>query len=359
MTEQEYMSYDNIRHVLDQFCLDSEPLSWKLFGSGHINRTVLLQTKSGKKYVLQRISEELTKEPDRMMENISGVLAHIAKKEPDPRKRLTLVPAKNGTMLFWDESGAWRIYHYLEDSFCLQAPRSDDDFYRAALAFGHFEELLRDYPADLLTETLPGFHNTPGRYRQFHNALDKDCMDRCKNALPEIEFVLEREAGAGRLQKMQDAGEMPVRVTHNDTKLNNVMFDEKTGEALCVVDLDTVMPGLSVNDFGDAIRFGASTAAEDERDLSKVTLSIDRYRAFSKGFLEACPNLDPVETEYFPEGARIMTLEVGLRFLTDYLEGDRYFHIGYEDHNLIRCRTQFKLVTEIEQKWDLLHITKL
>ena len=218
------------------------------------------------------------------------------------------------------------------------------------MAFGGFQHTLADFPAGTLHETIPNFHNTPDRYRLFRAALASDRCGRAASVEKEIAFVLMREEQAGALQRMRESGELPLRVTHNDTKLNNVMLDAATHRPLCVIDLDTVMPGLAAYDFGDSIRFGAATAAEDERDLSRVSMSLTRFAAFTRGFLCACPGLTPRERETLPLGAYTMTLECGMRFLTDYLDGDRYFAVAREGHNLDRARTQLALVADMERK---------
>ena len=228
-----------------------------------------------------------------------------------------------------------------------------EDFYESALAFGNFQRLLADYPADTLHETIRGFHDTRARFEVFRQAVEKDVCGRADSVRKEIEFVLSHEDVANVFGKLQENGEVPLRVTHNDTKLNNIMIDNTTGKGICVIDLDTVMPGLVMNDFGDSIRFGASTAAEDEQDLSKVSCSMELFEIYVKGFLEGCAgSLTPKEVELLPMGAKVMTYECGMRFLTDYLEGDHYFKIHREGHNLDRARTQFKLVEDMENKWD-------
>jgi len=230
---------------------------------------------------------------------------------------------------------------------------SPEQFYKSAVAFGRFQSLLSDYPAHTLHETIPDFHNTPDRLRKFREAVERDAFGRAGDVRDEILFCNTREAFIHTLADAEKAGELPLRVTHNDTKLNNIMFDSATGEPICVVDLDTVMPGYSVNDFGDSIRFGATTADEDERDLSKVNLDLNLYELYTKGFIEGCGGkLEPKELSLLPAGAKMITLECGMRFLTDYLEGDNYFRIHRPGQNLDRCRTQFKLVADMEKHWD-------
>ena len=221
------------------------------------------------------------------------------------------------------------------------------------MAFGRFQGLLADYPAETLHETIQDFHNTVKRLDTFKKAVEADGCGRAAQVQEEIQFVLDREALAHKLCDMQAEGKLPLRVTHNDTKLNNIMIDDETRKAICVIDLDTVMPGLSVNDFGDSIRFGASTGAEDEPDLSKVSCSMELFELYTKGFVEGCKgSLTEEELDMLPVGAMTMTYECGMRFLTDYLEGDHYFKIHREGHNLDRCRTQFKLVKDMEEKWN-------
>ena len=332
------------------FPLDGAPFSIEPYGSGHINKTFLLVTTTGHRYILQRISDAFDVEA--LMRNIEAITQYTAEHASDSRATLKLIHTMDGKSYYPDESGNYRIYDYTEGCICLDAVEGPEDFYESAVAFGSFQQMLTHFPAETLSEPIPNFHNTIDRYRIFHEILDKDPCGRVKDALPEIEFALSHEQEAGTLQRMRESGELPLRVTHNDTKLNNVMLDAKTRKALCVVDLDTVMPGLSVYDFGDSIRFGAATAAEDEADLSKMTIDLNLFRAYTRGFLSACPGLTDREIEMLPMGAKIMTLECGVRFLTDYLDGDHYFAVHRQAHNLIRSRTQFKLVAEMEAKWD-------
>ena len=331
------------------FKLEGAPYSMERYGCGHINQTYLLVTTTGRRYILQKISEAFN--IPGMMKNIEGVCDHIAKKVSDPRGAMRLVRTTDGQAYIKFDDGSYRVYDFVEDSICLQAAETPEDFYQSALAFGRFEGLLSDYPAKTMFESLPKFHNTPNRYKIFKETIAKDPEGRVKEVQEEIAFCLEREEGAGILQQMQDSGELPTRVTHNDTKLNNVMFDEKTRKGLCVIDLDTCMPGLSLYDYGDAIRFGACTGAEDETDLSKITIDLDLFRIYTKGFIEAC-DLSEKEIEMLPWGAKIMTLECGVRFLTDYIDGDHYFAIHRPGHNLDRARTQFKMVADMEAHWD-------
>ena len=335
-----------------QFCLDAEPASCTPHGCGHINRTYLVATAGGRCYILQKINHHTFRDVAGLMENIELVTEHLRRKSPDPRSVLTLIRTKDGKSYLEADDGYWRVFRFVEDSICLQQPESDADFYESAVGFGTFQQLLSDFPAEKLHETIPNFHNTPDRYRAFHETLTRDPMHRAAQVQPEIEFALARQAEMATLQNALDAGELPLRVTHNDTKLNNVLFDAKTRKALCIIDLDTVMPGSALYDYGDSIRFGAATAAEDERELDKMEMSLERFRVFTRGYVRACPGLTQKELELLPLGAKVMTMECGVRFLTDHIDGDNYFSIHREGQNLDRAHTQFKLVADMERKWD-------
>ena len=268
---------------------------------------------------------------------------------------MRLVKTLNNAAYLEYEGEFWRVYDFVEDSICLQQAETPEDFYESAVAFGSFQQQLKDFPAATLHETIPNFHNTADRYRIFKGAISADKAGRAKDVQAEIDFALAREAEAGTLVRLLAEGKLPLRVTHNDTKLNNVMLNAKTRKSLCVIDLDTVMPGLSLYDFGDSIRFGAASAEEDEQDLSKVEMRLDLFETYTKGFLGACPGLTELERELLPLGAKLMTLECGVRFLTDYLDGDHYFAIHRPGQNLDRARTQFKLVADMEAKWQQMH----
>ena len=339
--------------IIAQFKTDGAAHGRGALGNGHINSTALAEAESGKKYVLQRINTAIFQNVDGLMQNIVAVTRHLAQKDPDPRHVLRLVPTRSGDSYFRDENGdCYRMYEFIENSICLEMAQNADDFRQSAVAFGHFQSQLADFPADTLVETIPRFHDTPFRFEQLDKAIADDASGRLREVQPEIEFAMRRREEAGAMVEMLRRGELPLRVTHNDTKLNNVMLDAETRAPLCVVDLDTVMPGLAGNDFGDSIRFGASTAAEDERDLNKVHMSMELYRAYANGFLSACPGLSRAERETLPLASKLMTLECGIRFLADHIAGDTYFHIARPGHNLDRCRTQFKLIESMEAQWD-------
>ena len=343
---------EHLLAILHSFRLDAEPVSCEPYGCGHINVTYLVVTKSGRRYILQKINHHTFRDVAGLMENITAVTEFLRTKTDDPRSVLTLVRTHEGESYLHAQEGYWRVYNFVEDTLCLQLPETDEDFYQSAVGFGTFQQLLADFPAAQLHETIPNFHNTPDRYRAFLDVLDRDPMRRAAQVQPEIDFALARQAEMAVLQAALTTGELPLRVTHNDTKFNNVLLDAKTRKALCVIDLDTVMPGSSLYDFGDSIRFGAATAAEDERDLSKMELSLERFRAFTHGYIRACPNLTQKEVELLPLGTKVMTMECGVRFLTDYLDGDHYFAVHRSGQNLDRARTQFKLVADMEKKWS-------
>ena len=333
------------------------------YGSGHINDTFVVHTQPGedpcRRFILQRISSAAFKHPDEVMANIVGVTSFLGEKIMEAggnpaRETMSVWATKSGENFYTDsEGGAWRVYPFVEDTICLQKAETPELFAASARAFGKFQRMLKDYPADTLYETIPKFHDTEDRLAKLKAAVAADVMGRVKEVGPELKFVQEREADCSvALSALRD-GRLPLRVTHNDTKLNNILIDRESGEGICVIDLDTVMPGLAINDFGDSIRFGANHSAEDERDLTKVNFDLELFDVYAAGFLEGAGGaLTETELDYLPWGAKLMTLECGIRFLTDYLEGDHYFRIHREGQNLDRCRTQFKLVSDMEAPWD-------
>lgn len=351
-----------IQDAMNAFTLQGEIKSCERYGSGHINDTFLVECEAedgGHRYILQRMNHDVFKDPVSLMKNIEGVTSFLREKIQgqggDPaRETLNLVPTKDGGTFYKDELGNyWRVYLFIEDAVCYDQVEKPEDFYQSGKAFGYFQRQLAEYPAKELAETIPNFHNTPVRLENFKQAVAEDVCQRAAGVPDEIAFVLAREADTGVAMDMLAEGKLPLRVTHNDTKLNNIMFDAKTGEALCIIDLDTIMPGFSIFDFGDSIRFGANTGAEDEKDLSKISLSLELFEIYTKGFLEGSQGkLTREEVDMLPMGAKLMTLECGMRFLADYLQGDVYFKTHYPEHNLDRCRTQFELVADMERKWD-------
>ena len=343
-----------MQEILNAFRLKGSPVFCQRFGEGHINETYLTTCDTGLSYILQKINTNTFKDPVGLMENVSAVTAFLAKNADDPRGTMRIIYAKDGKPYHVDEQGAyWRMYDFVPSSICLQKAETTRDFYNTGLAFGRFQKLLADFPAETLHESIPKFHDTRDRFRQLHEAVENNRSGRLDTCQPELEFALAREKEAGVIVEALESGAMPWRVTHNDTKLNNILLDYDTHEPLCVIDLDTVMPGSALYDFGDSIRFGAATAAEDEQDLSKVSMSLELFEVYTKGFLAGCGgSLTELELEMLPMGAKMMTLECGIRFLADHLNGDVYFRIHRDSHNLDRARTQFKLVADMENKMD-------
>ncbi|MGN0636500.1 MAG: phosphotransferase enzyme family protein [Acutalibacteraceae bacterium] len=349
-----------VHEILSHFDLPGTLISYRPIGCGHINDTLMVtyrQENSETGYILQRINTNVFRNPDQLMENVHRVTAYLAdvirKNGGDPaRETLTVYPTKEGERYYRTATGdCMRVYNFVADTYTLQSIENPDDFRKAGAAFGNFQCMLADYPSKTLHETIPDFHNTVSRFEALKTAIAEDAAGRAAGVQTEIDFALAREADTHVLLDLLKKGELPLRVTHNDTKLNNILFDNTTRQGLCVVDLDTVMPGLSLYDFGDSIRFGANTADEDEKDVSKVSLSLDLYRAYVEGYLStAGSSLTDREIEYLPFSAKLLTYECGIRFLTDYLNGDTYFHTAYPEHNLIRCRTQFALVADMERK---------
>ena len=341
--------------VAQQFEVDGKLSAVTHYGTGHINDTycaVFHQEGRPVRTILQRINTAIFKNPAALMENISRVTAHVAKKleaEPDSHRRvLTLIPTRDGHAWHREEDGhCWRMYRFIEDAHTYDSVQSPQQAFQAAHAFGQFQSLLADLPAPRLQDTVPDFHNTPLRFAAFERAVAADAVNRAALAKSEIEFALARQSIAGVLLS---AG-LPERVTHNDTKLNNVLFDDVTGEALCVIDLDTVMPGLSLYDFGDMVRTATSPAEEDELDLAKVSMQFPMFEALVRGYLSTAGGfLTKEEKQHLAFAGRLLAFEQGIRFLADHLAGDPYYKVHRPGHNLDRCRTQFKLLQSIEQQ---------
>ena len=351
-----------LNEVLEAFDFGNPVVGAMRFGYGHINDTFCVHTQPKDDccacFILQRMSSAAFKHPDQLMKNIIGVTEYLGKQiaangGDRSREAMEVIRPRSGEDYYTDsQGGAWRVYPFVKDIYCYQTADTPELFAASGRAFGRFQKMLAGYPAHTLFETIPHFHDTEDRLAKLKAAMEADALGRVKDCGPEIEFVMARQADCSvALQALRD-GVLPLRVTHNDTKLNNVLIDKKTGEGMCVIDLDTVMPGLSINDFGDSIRFGANHSKEDEKDLSKVNFDMELYEVYTRGFLEGAQgSLTAAELEYLPWGARLMTLECGIRFLTDYLDGDHYFRIHYADQNLDRCRTQFKLVKDMEERF--------
>ncbi|MFT4145878.1 MAG: aminoglycoside phosphotransferase family protein [Mobilitalea sp.] len=361
MTREEYCS--KIEDVISNMDFQGDCTHYERYGNGHINDTFVVYAKQEDgteiRYILQRINHQIFQQPEQLMKNIAGVTDFIKNKILQvngdvKRETLNVVRTKSGKDYYTDSIGAyWRAYLFIEKAASYDSVEKPEDFYQSAVAFGRFQKLLADYPAETLYETIKDFHNTPVRLKALRKAVEADSFGRVGQVTNELDFIYKQESFTHTLMDLYQEKKLPLKVTHNDTKLNNIMIDDETGKAICVIDLDTVMPGFSVTDFGDAIRFGATTAAEDEKDLDMVKFRLDLFELYTKGFLEGCNgSLSETEIAMLPVGAKMMTLECGIRFLTDYLQGDTYFRIHREGHNLDRARTQLKLVTEMEKSWD-------
>ena len=356
------MVFNELKHVLDHFQYRGTYAGVEELQSGNINATYRLSyTENGKpvSYVLQKINTVAFQDPVGLMKNIEAVIGHIAaameKKGMDPERHLLrFIPTDNGSLLYHDKNDAyWRSYVFIDNATAYDRIENPRHFYEAGRGFGEFQKYLIDFPADTLTETIPGFHNTKKRFFDFVNAVSADRAGRVAGLEAEIDFFFDRRKMMNRIVDLIGAGRLPLRVTHNDTKLNNVLLDNTTGKALCVIDLDTVMPGSPLYDYGDAIRYGANRAAEDEPDLSRISLDMELFKAFTEGFIsETAGTLTDEELQFLPLGVEVLTCELAMRFLTDYLNGDEYFKIKYPDHNLVRARAQMQLLRDIEEKYE-------
>ena len=352
----------DLQPIAAHFAIEGRFLMAEPYGCGHINSTYCLyydrESLPPTRVILQRINTDIFRDTEGLMNNIALVTDHIRSKNADSPDRdrctLTVIPTTEGALFYRTEAGdCYRAYVFVENSFSLQQVENAAQFESLAATFGTFQNQLADFDASQLTESIPDFHNTEKRYEAFEKAVEANLAGRAEGVAAEIAFARARRADASRLLEEWKAGRLPLRVTHNDTKLNNVLFDAESGQALCVIDLDTVMPGLVHYDFGDSIRFGASTAPEDEKDLRKVEMDLSLFEAYTRGFLATCgKTLTEEEIAYLPFSAKLLTYECGIRFLTDYLNGDTYFKIHYPDQNLDRCRTQFKLVADMEEKME-------
>jgi|LSQX01.2.fsa_nt_gb hypothetical protein len=356
----------DFKNITKNFKFIGEFIKAEPYGHGHINDTFAVYFKKSDgdthRYIMQRINHNVFKSPENLMENIKAVTSYLREKiiarggNPD-RETLNLIPTIDGKAYYKSKEGNyWRGYVFIENAQTYQVVEKPSHFYNAGKAFGNFQKLLSDFPAEKLHETIINFHNTEKRFRDFLEALDKDALCRAKEVQEEIEFAKKREKDVAVIVNLLNNNQMPLRVTHNDTKFNNIMIDDITGEGICVIDLDTIMPGSSLYDFGDAIRFGTNPAAEDEKDLSKVWMDLSLFEEFTRGFMETAGGfLTSIEIEYLAFSAKLMTFECGIRFLADYLNGDVYFKVHREGHNLDRARTQFKLVADMEEKMSLMN----
>ena len=341
----------SLKNIIDTFPFSGEPISIKSTDTGLINSTYMLTFSDGNQdfqYVLQKINTNVFKKPDELMSNIMNVTGFLRNKinlsgGNAARETLTFLYTKENTPYYRDENGGcWRSYKYIGKCYTCDKIDSEIKAFRSGKAFGKFQNMLSDYPAANLFETIPHFHDTPSRYEALKKAVKDNLSGRLQSVKNELSFALDREMDASKLVDLAAEDRIPMRVTHNDTKINNVLFDSITNEAICVIDLDTIMPGLSLYDFGDSIRSGAVTSDENEQDLDKYGLDIALFKSYTEGFLsEAGHALNDEEIANLAFSAKLMTLECGVRFLTDYPE-----------HNLVRCRTQFKLVEDIEKHLD-------
>ena len=352
---------NQVREIFSHF-IDKQISEIEVCDIGHINTTWFLTAEDGKKYVLQKINKSIFKQPEVVMNNIVAVTDFIreqlrANGGDVERGALHAWPSDMGKAFYVDDEGEyWRLYDFITDATCYLSASSTELFSKVGYAFGHFQSQLADFDASVLGETIPNFHNTAVRYQTFLKAVEADVCGRAASVAEDIRFVTDRAEQCSYIVDRIAKGILPLRVTHNDTKLNNIMMDNTTGEGICILDLDTIMPGSVLYDFGDSIRFGASSAAEDETDLSQVYVREDMFRAYAEGFLKGLGgSLSEEEIRALPMGAYVITLETGIRFLTDYLEGDTYFRIHREGHNLDRARNQFKLVADMEAKMDALN----
>lgn len=339
--------------IFDYFDIDGKAVKCEPYGEGHINETYYAETDSGIKYILQKINNGLFKDVGALMNNIYLVTTHIAAKVEARggdlmREVLTVVKTKDGNLFYANERGFFRVYIFIDKATAYQIVEREEQFYQSAVAFGTFQNNLADFDASQLVETIPNFHNTVKRFEDFEAAVKADKAGRLASVKAEVDFVMQRKGYCSRIVDLLSSGAMPLKVTHNDTKLNNVMIDDVSDKAMAVIDLDTVMPGSCCYDFGDSIRFGCNSAAEDERDLGKVFFRMDLFKAYAQGYLGALTNITPIEKQNLAFSAILMTYECGMRFLADHLNGDIYFRVKRDNHNLDRARTQFKLITDME-----------
>lgn len=354
------MKYD-FNSISNNFSLCGEFLSCEPYGEGHINETFLLLTKNGEKickYILQRINSTLFTDVPALMRNIVAVTEFFRGKiierggNPD-RETLTVVKTRAGENYYCDGTNYFRVYLFIDNATAYQVVEKPVHFYQSAVAFGNFANVLAEFDASTLYEPIPNFHNTVSRFANFKKAIADNKSGRLSAVMPEVEYALSLEHLTGKIVDAINNGVIPLKVTHNDTKLNNVLIDNATDKAVAVIDLDTIMPGSIVYDFGDSIRFGCNPAAEDEKDLSKVNFDIELFETYVKGYLGALGgSVTKAEADMLALGAILMTYECGIRFLSDHLDGDVYFKIRRENHNLDRARTQFKLVKDMLACFD-------
>ncbi len=352
---------NEIKVLANHFGIEGELIDFSVYTDGHINSTYRAAFEKGDctdRYIVQGINTHVFKNPDELMENIVNVTKYLKEKieatgGDSSRQCLEFLQADTGKYYLCHNEKCWRVYRYIDKSYTLNYIKNRSFFESAGKAFGRFQRNLSGYPMETLHETIKDFHNTPKRVEALEESVAADVNGRVKEVEKEIKFVLDRKEDAKVLLELYKEGLIPLRVTHNDTKLNNVLFDEDTNKAICIIDLDTIMPGFSLYDFGDAIRYGGNTTKEDDRNLDNVNISIELFRSYARGFLSTCAKaLTKAEVDHLAFSAKLMTYECGVRFLKDYLDGDVYFRTEYPEHNLVRARNQFKLVEEIENNLD-------
>ena len=336
------------KQIAELFAIEGEVQDVRPYGEGHINQTLLVTTDK-KRYIMQKMNTKVFTDPDSLMRNICGVTEHLRARGVET---LEVIPTKDGQPFYKGEA-CYRMYAFIENTITYQTVSDAKVFFNSGKSFGEFQNYLAEFDASKLTETIARFHDTPKRFADFKAALEKDSFNRRKDCEKEVQFVLDRADTYSKAVEGLKSGKLPLRVTHNDTKLNNILMDAETGEARAVIDLDTIMPGSMLYDFGDSIRFGASTAAEDEPDLSKVNFDINLFKAYAEGYCGAVKeSITEEEKKLMPYGAYLMTMECGMRFLSDYLSGDTYFATKYAGHNLVRARTQFKLASQMQERFE-------
>lgn len=330
--------------------------------SGNINSTYKIEAikdNESQNYILQRINTNVFKQPKEVMENIKATTTHLTDKykklyDDYDRRCLVVIPTKQNKPYFEDdELGFYRCFNFIDNATAYDKVEKPEHFYNAGVAFGEFQRMLADFDASTLYDTIPDFHNTKKRLDRFIEDIDKDVVKRVQSVREEVDFLLERKERAVEIVKLINSGDIPLRVTHNDTKLNNILIDNMTGESLCVIDLDTIMPGSALYDFGDAIRYGANNTYEDDPNYEKVFLNLDLFNVFAKGFVSKTDGfLTDTEIELLPLGVYVITFELAMRFLNDYINGDTYFKVDYPEHNIVRTRNQLTLLKDVESKMD-------
>lgn len=355
--------YMELKRIINEFDITGKLIEVSPINNGIINTTYLVvfdDEGKKRKFVLQKINTNVFKKPYQLMKNIENVTSYMKNLEPENDSNLSVIETKDGASLYmmmddFSQKEYYRVYNYIDDSVTYNQSVNTGVVYSTGKAFGHFQKVLRNYPVELLSETIENFHNTKKRFQDFLRSYKENVVDRNKTAFEEIAKILSRKDDCNLIVDMLDDGTIPVRVTHNDTKVNNVLMNKETKEPMAVIDLDTVMPGSGLYDYGDGVRSACSTALEDEKDLSKVSIDMDMFKAYTDGYLsEMAPYLVPEEVDNMANAIKIITLELSMRFLGDYLDGDIYFKTNYETHNLDRARNQLKLVEDIESKLPLM-----